>query len=431
MGKTDFDIFSNLKIYPNASQIFQTALAPLQDIKNDCLFILDTNALILPYSTGSQSLTEISKIYSKLKKARKLFVPAQVAREFARNRPIKLQEIFQQVSRKRNSLPVIAIGSYPLLEDLAEYKESLKLEKEIKIILDKYKELLGQVVNKVKNWTWNDPVSLLYREIFTPDLIIEPTIDEEEIKLDLTYRSLHKIPPGYKDSSKPDDGIGDLLIWRSILEMGKEKKHIVFVSGDEKADWFYNSENQALYPRFELLSEFQQISDNKSFHIIRLSTLLTILNANQAVIHEIAEEEVLSTPVQKNLWNLAAEKTVFDWFKNRYSEGCVYYDTFGFPDIEVKLDEGSLLAVEVFVIFDDSKTSIDSLRRSITRTFQRLNTSVYLKLTIAVISVTLNNSLEDLKSRVAQLIYSENVAAVDVDVIYGYLGDKENFIISK
>ena len=48
-----------------------------------------------------------------------------------------------------------------------------------------------------------------------------------------------KVPPGYKDASKDDGGIGDFLIWKTLLQLGsKEKKDFVFVTGEQKPDWF-------------------------------------------------------------------------------------------------------------------------------------------------------------------------------------------------
>ena len=62
--------------------------------------------------------------------------------------------------------------------------------------------------------------------------------------------TIHHIPPGYKDAGKEDSGIGDLLIWHTILELGKvHKKSVIFVSGDEKPDWFKQSQNVALHLR--------------------------------------------------------------------------------------------------------------------------------------------------------------------------------------
>ena len=67
----------------------------------------------------------------------------------------------------------------------------------------------------ILSWNWDDSVSKIYKEIFTPELIIEVQKSEEELVEDLEFRIAHKIAPGFKDSGKLDDGIGDLIIWQT------------------------------------------------------------------------------------------------------------------------------------------------------------------------------------------------------------------------
>ena len=55
------DIFINRKIYPNASDVFSVTTEPISKIKNKAIYILDTNALLLPYTTSSKSISEINK----------------------------------------------------------------------------------------------------------------------------------------------------------------------------------------------------------------------------------------------------------------------------------------------------------------------------------------------------------------------------------
>jgi len=173
-------------------------------------------------------------------------------------------------------------------------------------------------MDSIKSWTWNDPISLIYKELFNSDIIYDLKINEDEIRNDLRRRYLHKIPPGYKDKSKPDDGIGDLLIWLTILEFAKKKKDVVFVTGEEKSDWFYKSENQILYPRFELLEEFRKHSDKKSFHIIKLFELLNFFDADDKAIKELELEDSISSTKLKLSNILQIQKTfetaVSEWF---------------------------------------------------------------------------------------------------------------------
>ena len=74
----------------------------------------------------------------------------------------------------------------------------------------------------------------------------------DDVLKNLAHRVMHKIPPGYKDASKDDGGVGDVLIWHSLIQLARDKNTaVVFVTGDEKADWMVRSGGNALYPRFE------------------------------------------------------------------------------------------------------------------------------------------------------------------------------------
>jgi DNA-binding NarL/FixJ family response regulator len=189
-------------------------------------------------------------------------------------------------------LPQLQRGKYPLLENLQVYNKAISTEKDIDDLLSEYKKTINKVLQAIRSWTWNDPVSSMYANLFDESVIVDPDFDRDKLSKELKRRNIHKIPPGYKDSSKDDKGIGDLLIWFTILQIGKNNnKSIIFVSGDEKADWWYQSQGRSLYPRFELVDEFRRHSKGKSFHIVSFSMLLDTYGASPDVISEVREKE--------------------------------------------------------------------------------------------------------------------------------------------
>ena len=112
----ELDIFIAESIYPDVQPIFTAKYKPLEEIKEDCLVVLDTNALLVPYLIGRDSLQQIRMTYSKLASEKRLLVPGQVAREFAKNRANKLTELYQQFNRKISNINRLQKGRYPLLE---------------------------------------------------------------------------------------------------------------------------------------------------------------------------------------------------------------------------------------------------------------------------------------------------------------------------
>jgi len=62
----DYDIFIANDVYPQAGQIFATRLKHLDSIKDECVVVLDTNSLLVPYAIGKESLKQIRTTYLTL-----------------------------------------------------------------------------------------------------------------------------------------------------------------------------------------------------------------------------------------------------------------------------------------------------------------------------------------------------------------------------
>jgi len=334
-------IFLSQRIYPNASDIFSVEIKSLGEIFDDCIFILDTNVLLLPYTTTSSGFEEIKKAFSKLIEKKQLAIPAQVAREFAKNRPEKIKNLFQQLNNIKSKVQKPSTGQYPLLESLPEYKEAIDLEKQIQEINSKYSKKISELLDEIKNWRWNDPISSVYSDLFKPEFIIELSKTEDDIVIELERRNKYSIPPGFNDKSKDDLGVGDLIIWFTILEIAKDRnKDIIFVSGDEKNDWFYRSENQSLYPRFELITEFKNSIPDKTFHIIKLSQLLNLLGATEKAVQEVQINEfrISTSPENIRTFSLNIENIIFNWLKQNEGEKEIVYNR-RYPQFLIKDSE--------------------------------------------------------------------------------------------
>ena len=74
---------------------------------------------------------------------------------------------------------------------------------------------------------------------------------------ELRYK--YKIPPGFEDFKKDGiDKFGDLIVWKQILELPKsmEVENIIFITNDEKDDWWDKSEDGSMKINSYLLDEF-------------------------------------------------------------------------------------------------------------------------------------------------------------------------------
>jgi hypothetical protein len=108
----------------------------------------------------------------------------------------------------------------------------------------------------------------------------------------MAWRYAHSIPPGYKDKGKADDGIGDLLVWKTLLQIGRERKSdCIFVTEDAKGDWWVQSEG-VFQPRIELVEEYRQASEGRTIHLVPLSSFLQLFGAEDNVVDEAKQAEV-------------------------------------------------------------------------------------------------------------------------------------------
>ncbi|MGG4607686.1 PIN domain-containing protein [Providencia sp. Me31A] len=293
---TTDSIFMLNDILPDVTSCFEDEPKRIEDSLKKANIVLDTNTLLLPYTSGVSSLSKIAQIYEKIVNLGRLYIPEQVAREFVKNRPTQLANLYSGISDKISKINVPDPFEPAILDSIKDFKElniSLdKLKKEKK----KLNGLADKIKSEIKGWGWNDPVSQAYRPIFKKEIIIKLDNTNENKKDSIVeeMRDRYKclIPPGYKDSAKNDEGIGDYLIWKTILQLGKHNNcPTIFVSGDEKADWFHRVNDKGFLPRYELEAEYRQVSKGHDFYIIPLSKLLELMDAEKSLVDEIKKEE--------------------------------------------------------------------------------------------------------------------------------------------
>ncbi len=358
MTESNRDQFRHHRTYPGAADVFSTRVQPLKDVIKACVFVLDTNVLLVPYTISNKGIKEIEVVYGRLIKDSRLVIPGQVVREFAKNRPERIKELYHKISSRRNQQKDFDVGAYPILEGVGPYNEVREQAKKLREALDDYTGKLTAVLEVIRTWMWDDPISQTYRKLFgDKPVVVDPVIEEEELLEDLKERYRNSIPPGYKDGGKEDDGLGDLVIWRTILDIAKSRGvDIVFVSGDEKADWFYRSDGQSLYPRFELVSEFQRAAPKRSLHIIKFHEMLEALGTDATVIEEVRiEEKIAAVLPQRFKGSLVAnqlEELAHAWIYSKYGKSHeVLFQNQAFPDSVVKSYDGSAsIGIEVLVL---------------------------------------------------------------------------------
>lgn len=261
---------------------------------NDCLFVLDTNVLLDIYRYSQKSASEILNVLKEI--SDRLWIPYQVAKEYHENlyKTIKeqtsnymgvikhLEDLQKTISAKRG-LPFLAEC------DIADFdgfcvvlkKKLEKQQKKVRLSLleNKYKDNLAKLLSGKIN--------------------AKPKEDKlDELRKEGKIRYEKKIPPGYKDANKPEDErYGDFILWTEIKEYAKlKKKNIIFVTNDQKEDWFLIIDGLTIGARPELIAEFQQDTSRK-IYICTLERFMDNLknhikvSITQTVVAEIQEQQ--------------------------------------------------------------------------------------------------------------------------------------------
>jgi PIN domain-containing protein len=191
---------------------------------------------------------ELQKILKNLENSMKTF--------FKSNKILELNELENLKKQSKEKTDAIS-GLFK------NFKEDIKIEK------NNNKKILSE--NKIDDFIKNLEVGVPYS---ITELI--KIYSEGEIRLK------YKIPPGYKDSDKGDSvkELGDFIIWKQILDKSKkEKKNILFVSEDNKEDWWKNDEI-----RPDLKIEFEEYTSNKIF-FFKFNNFMDIANKSLTINH--------------------------------------------------------------------------------------------------------------------------------------------------
>ncbi|MCE0742241.1 PIN-like domain-containing protein [Bacillus sp. G16] len=255
------------------------------DIWINSVVILDANVLLNLYRYSKETSR---KLLSLLKKSQeRLWLPHQIALEFHLNRTnvildqqTSYEKIESILSKKSSEIET------SLKKELASYRKK-HVTLSIDSIIDQVKEAINTLILEIKQEKEDHPQLLRNDHIkFDITEIFENKVGKpygkkrlDELAKEAEQRYKLEIPPGYEDASKKGakfyngeiilEKYGDYILWKQIIDFAKEKQtNIIFITDDEKDDWWYKSKGKTIGPRSELLNEFNFIT-GKEFYMFK------------------------------------------------------------------------------------------------------------------------------------------------------------------
>lgn len=260
---------------------------PLEEFKKvwdeSPIIIFDTSSFCHLYKYTPETTAEFLEVLELVPKEQ-FWLPKQVIDEFNEN--------YQVVINKAHSKYAAVTGPLEglMLSTISKITKQFKMYNEFKYPL--VKELEGKIQHAFKSI--NEEI-VNYRENISEEAeknkemlkedkvkeFVDGLISLERIGKGLNYsqtlqiysegetRYKYKIPPGYEDLEKDKSDptkrkkFGDLIVWKEILIQAQEnKKPIIFVTMDEKEDWWVlDKDDEPQMPREELGKEFGDYSD--------------------------------------------------------------------------------------------------------------------------------------------------------------------------
>lgn len=236
----------------------------MERLWEDSLFVLDANVLLSLYRYSDATRAELLQVFRSL--GNRLWVPHQVVYEYLINRlkvigeqakvyedSIKSVELIRKGLENNNHHPFVSantlVESASVFEKLLGELSDNKSVHEGRISSDEIKEqLISLLEGKVGGGFDRTRLELILK--------------------DGASRYEQKIPPGYKDIKKAGDTVvftemckpfGDYIVWLQVIEKAQlSKKPVIFVTGDNKEDWWLTFQGKTIGPQPQLVEEFLQ-----------------------------------------------------------------------------------------------------------------------------------------------------------------------------
>jgi hypothetical protein len=289
--------------------------------------VLDANVLLDLYKFTPKTRKVFLSILECLKE--RLWIPHQVGKEYQKNRTTKIEEQLRAYKKLSSTFSTwtSALDSFkqhPFIDReqlLTEVKEAS--EKMVSLLEQGAKGILG----KEPKHAFPEICEELHIQIAEMyDGKVGPPYEEKNLQEKVTIaleRYAKKIPPGYKDASTQEETTpGDGLLWLQLLDKAsseKDQKPFLFVTGEEKPDWWFkNEKKELLAPRKELVEEMRFVA-NSEFWLIHTRDFIPLaekvfgIESSEAVIREI---EALAKDVNYTNFHITMEPTSISSLRN-------------------------------------------------------------------------------------------------------------------
>lgn len=259
------------------------------------VFVFDTNVLLNLYRYSAKTRNSLLAAFESFKE--RVWIPYQVAYEYMRKRCEVIYETVQRYDQFKKEIDIFTGKAIDTLRLTSGDEEVSELTRYLIKWLDSNKDRNLLVLSAEKD-------EILDKILTIFDGRVGNNIDAaelEKIKEEGKERYEKLIPPGYKDDKKKkgqeddNNAYGDLIIWKQIIKHAKENgTGVVYVTHDQKEDWWNIVKGKTIGPRVELRKEFMK-ETGQEFHMYSMNSFISTYNKmNEVPIDKSAVDEVIS-----------------------------------------------------------------------------------------------------------------------------------------
>lgn len=229
----------------------------------EATFVFDANVLLNLYRYSDKAREEFLDLLTKIQD--RSWLPEQCVHEYLSNRLSVTREqmlSYTATEKKMKEIEEKFAGSkgHPFISE--------KNFHELKNILKKINTELSRNSKEQERHLTKDRIQDQLADIF--DGKVGNSFSNEDLEKLFSEgegRYHEEMPPGYKDGKKHQDpkkhkekrsNYGDFILWRQTMDWAKEEsKDVVFVTDDQKEDWWLIISGKTIGARPELKTEFK------------------------------------------------------------------------------------------------------------------------------------------------------------------------------
>lgn len=269
---------------------------------NNCVFVFDTNVLLNLYRYTSITRDTLLAAFDDLKE--RVWIPHQVAYEFGKDR---CDVIYETVDKYRNIEKIEQDFVAKLMTELrlkVTDKSVIQLQDSINAWNAEQKKCNLLVTQASDDKILDTVLAIFNRKVGPPFSPEEMKAISDEGK----ERYEKQIPPGFCDVKKEKEGddnnvYGDLIVWKQILAYSAANhKNIIYVTHDQKKDWWNISKGRTVGPRIELRKEFSE-KTGQNFYMYSMESFLEQYSKHKG---RTADQNVLEEVIQienRSVWS--------------------------------------------------------------------------------------------------------------------------------